>query len=113
MLLTVPLRYSFCDSLPLFVFKTEINDLRKIIYLRKSEVAVERISDCNAVSKLLGWLLLTVQRRYFFVLNDHLLGKESLFPLLCMSFVNVYQFVYVTFPFGVEDGMKNFYCINI
>ena len=34
------------------------------------------------------------------------LGKSHLFGLLCVSFVNVYQFVCVLFsPFGFEDGM--------
>ena len=32
----------------------ELNDLRIIICLRKSEVTVERISVCNVIEKLLG-----------------------------------------------------------
>ena len=31
---------------------TELNDLRKIIYFRKSEVSVERISVCNTTENL-------------------------------------------------------------
>ena len=31
---------------------TELNDLRKIIGLRKSEVSVERISACNIIEKM-------------------------------------------------------------
>ena len=38
-------------------------------------------------------------------LNDHLFGKESLFDLLCVSFVNVYQFVFASLPFSFEGGM--------
>ena len=36
---------------------TELNDLRKIICLRKFEVSVERISVCNVTSNLAehGW----------------------------------------------------------
>ena len=32
---------------------TELNDLRIIICLRKSEVTVEKISVCNAIEKLM------------------------------------------------------------
>ena len=33
------------------------------------------------------------------------LGKSCSFSLLCVSFVNVYQFVCASFPFGIEYGM--------
>ena len=33
------------------------------------------------------------------------LGKSCSFDLLCMSFVNVYQSVCPSFPFGFEGGM--------
>ena len=35
------------------------------------------------------------------------LGKSCTFGTLCLSFVNVYQFVceYLSFPFGFEGGM--------
>ena len=36
---------------------TELNDLRKIICLRKSEVSVERISFCNAIEKLTNYAI--------------------------------------------------------
>ena len=34
------------------ILNTELNDLRKNICLRKSEVSVERISVCNAIENL-------------------------------------------------------------
>ena len=34
-------------------YNTEINDLRIIICLRKSEVIVEKISVCNVIEKLM------------------------------------------------------------
>ena len=33
-------------------YKTELNDLKKTIYLRKPEGSVERISVCNAIKNL-------------------------------------------------------------
>ena len=33
------------------------------------------------------------------------LGKSCLFGVLCVSFVNVHQFVCPSFSFGFEDGM--------
>ena len=35
------------------LLNTELNDLRKIIYLRKSKLIVERISVCNVIEKLM------------------------------------------------------------
>ena len=41
------------------------------------------------------------------------LGKNYSFGLLCMSFVNVYQFYVCAFcPFGFEGGDVGFYCIG-
>ena len=37
---------------PNTIYNTELNDFRTIVYLRKSEVTVERISVCNAIEKL-------------------------------------------------------------
>ena len=36
------------------LLNTELNDLRKISYLRKSEVIVERILVCNVIEKLMA-----------------------------------------------------------
>ena len=36
------------------------------------------------------------------------LGKNYSFGLLYVSFVNVYQYVYVAFPFGFEGRMWDF-----
>ena len=43
-------------KIPLYYFleKMELNDLRIIIYLRKSEVSVERISVCNVIENLMA-----------------------------------------------------------
>ena len=40
-------------------FNTELNDLRRIICLRKYEVTAEGISVCKVIEKLLehGWLV--------------------------------------------------------
>ena len=40
------------------------------------------------------------------------LGKSYSFGLLCVSFVNVYQFVGVSFPFGFEGGTWDLICMN-
>ena len=34
------------------IFNSELNDLRKIICLRKSEISVERFSVCNIIENL-------------------------------------------------------------
>ena len=36
-----------------FKLNTELNDLRIIICLRKSEITIERISICNVIEKLM------------------------------------------------------------
>ena len=54
-----PLTYE-SDALPIALcglytsntFIIELNDLRKITCLRKSEVSVERISDCKVIEKM-------------------------------------------------------------
>ena len=33
------------------------------------------------------------------------LKKSCLFSLLCVSFVNVYEFVYASLPFRFDDGL--------
>ena len=38
-----------------FKLNTELNDLRIIICLRKSEITVERISICNVIEKLMEY----------------------------------------------------------
>ena len=51
-LLIVSYPVLFC-SISVFQYNMELNDLRIIICLRKSEVTVERISVCNVTEKLL------------------------------------------------------------
>ena len=43
---------SFIFSELYIQYNTELNDMKIIIYLRKSEVSVERISVCNDSEKL-------------------------------------------------------------
>ena len=40
--------------LSIYMYNTELNDLRKVICLRKCAVFVERISVCYAIEKLMG-----------------------------------------------------------
>ena len=45
-------------------------------------------------------------------MNDASLRKSCSFGLLCLSFVNVYQFLYVSsFPFDFEDVMWDLFLI--
>ena len=40
--------------LSIYMYNTDLNDLSKVICLRKCVVFVERISVCNVIEKLMG-----------------------------------------------------------
>ena len=46
------------------MYNTELNDLRKIILLRKSEVSVERISVCDVAENGGAWQTLSAMLLY-------------------------------------------------
>ena len=49
----VGLGCSHITDIPCHFLNTELNDLRKIICLRKSQVSVERISVCNVIENVM------------------------------------------------------------
>ena len=53
------MRISFCleETFQHRKYNTELNDMRIIICLRKSEVTVERISVCNVIEKLMEYAI--------------------------------------------------------